>query len=95
MGDTHEETNVLLGLVVKGWSDELPREWSKELPKEWSKELPKVWSKELPKVQGVRLKLAIIAKIENVDLSLQVKYLSDRSTCMDQAMYLSRKEREQ
>ena len=41
----------------------------------------------------MRLKLAIIAKIENVDPRLQVKYLSDRSMCTDQAMYLSRKER--
>ena len=23
MGDTHEETDVLLGLVVKGWSNKL------------------------------------------------------------------------
>ena len=39
----------------------------------------------------MRLKLASIAKIKNVDPKLQVKYLSDRSTCMDQAMYSSRK----
>ena len=69
MGNTHEETNILLGLVVEGWSD--------ELPKEWSKELPKVWSEQLPKVRGVRLKLANIAKIENVDPVLQVEYLSN------------------
>ena len=29
------------------------------------------------RTRGVRLKLASIAKIENVDLGLQVKYLSD------------------
>ena len=46
----------------------------------------------LPKVRGVRLKLAIIAKIENVNPRLQVKYLSDRNTRTDQAMYSSRKE---
>ena len=40
----------------------------------------------------MRLKLAIIAKIENVNPRLQVKYLSDRNTHMDQAMYSSRKE---
>ena len=87
MGDTHEETDVLLGLVVEGWSDKLPKEWSEELPKVWSKELPKVW--------GVRLKLASIAKIENVNPRLQVKYLSNWSTRTDQAMQSSRKEREQ
>ena len=69
MGNTHEETNVLLGLVVEVWSDGLPKEWSKELPKVWSEKLPKVW--------GVRLKLASIVKIENVDQVLQDKYLSN------------------
>ena len=52
-------------------------------------------SKELPKVRGVRLKLASIAKIENVDPRLQVKYLRERSTCTDQTMQMSRKEKEQ
>ena len=41
----------------------------------------------------MRLKLASIAKIENVDPKLQIKYLSDRSTHTDQAMYSSRKEK--
>ena len=41
----------------------------------------------------MRLKLAIIVKIENVNPRLQVKYLSDRSIRMDQAMYSSRKEK--
>ena len=76
---------VTLGLVVEGWSDELPKEWSEELPevwseglpKEWSEELLEVWSEELPKVLGVRLKLASIAKIKNVGHKLQAKYLSN------------------
>ena len=39
----------------------------------------------------MRLKLASIVKIENVDQRLQVKYLSKRSTCTDQAMQLIRR----
>ena len=34
MGDTHQETDILLGSV--DW------EWSKKLPKEWSDKLPKI-----------------------------------------------------
>ena len=43
----------------------------------------------------MRLKLAIIAKIENVDLGLQAKYLSSKRVHMDQAEQRQEKEIEQ
>ena len=43
-------------------------------------------AKSFLRIWRVRLKLASIAKIENVDLKLQAKYLSDYGKCTDQAM---------
>ena len=79
MGNTHRETDVLLGLVVKGWSDELPREWSEELPKDL-----RVW--------GVRLKYAIIAKIKNANMLQRIEYLTRGKVHMDQAVWLQKRE---
>ena len=73
MGDTHEETDVLLVQWTRGGeaTSFLKSEATSFRGCEAGSFL------RFRGTQGVRLKDAIIVSIENVDLSVQAKYLSD------------------
>ena len=73
MGDTHEETDVLLVQWTRGGrSEELPRSEARSFQGYEARSFRRFRG-----TRGVRLKDASIAKIENIDLVVQAEYLSN------------------
>ena len=73
MGDTHEETDVLLAQWTRdGRSGKLPRSEAMSFQGYEARSFLRFRG-----TRGVRLNDANIAKIENVDLVVQAEYLSN------------------